>query len=208
MNTWTAVISTTKVPATPTNATGHFVERIANMVKLSSGHQAETRFPCCRRRWWRRSSREPSEGGVRVSTDAVRSVRPPAERRLARAEQDQTEAAADHKPDKDQLFDESASRQNRWNWCSYKVRVDLGDMVLGSSGARCDRGRARPRGRGGLGGRTGARGCSVRWLRRWSRGGSRERGRADGGRSSRAILPPATGADARTKTEWNETPKR
>lgn len=69
----------------------------------------------------------------------MRSVRPPAERRLAGAEQDQAEAAADHKPDKDQLFDESASRQNRWNWCSYKVRVDLGDMVLGSSGARCDR---------------------------------------------------------------------
>lgn len=37
MNTWTAVTSITRAPTAPTNATGHFVERIANMVKLPSG---------------------------------------------------------------------------------------------------------------------------------------------------------------------------
>jgi len=38
MNTWTAVTSTTRAPAAPTNATEHFVERIASMVKLPSEH--------------------------------------------------------------------------------------------------------------------------------------------------------------------------
>jgi hypothetical protein len=39
---------------------------------------------------------------------------------------------ASHRPDKHQLFDGGASRRNRWKWCSSKVRVDLGEMVLGS----------------------------------------------------------------------------
>lgn len=62
----------------------------------------------------------------------MRCVRPPAKRRPAWAEQDQAEAAVAHRPDKDQLFDGGARRRNRWKWWSFKVRVDLGEMVFGS----------------------------------------------------------------------------